>query len=61
MKVQVNLEYMCQLLSYIFLYICIATCETCIRDWWSQCSVERAGLKGRPARQLCRLPTYMVC
>jgi hypothetical protein len=32
-----------------------------VRDWWSQCSVERAGLSGRPAPQLCRLPMYTGC
>jgi len=61
MRVTVNLECMCQLVSYIFLYICIAACETCVHDWLSQCSVERAGLSGRPARQLRRLPTYKGC
>lgn len=61
MKVEVNLEYLCQLLSYIFLYICIAAYKTYVCDWWSQCSVERAGLRVRPAKQLCRLPTYEGC
>jgi len=61
MKVNVNLDYVCQLLSHIFLYICIAAYETYLCDWWSQCSVERAGLRVRPARQLHRLPTYKEC
>jgi hypothetical protein len=61
MEVQVNLEYLCQLLSNIFLYICIAAHATCVRDWWSHCGVGRAGLKDEPAGQLPRVLTYKGC